>query len=149
MGNKAQRLLDGIYGSEQIKDIYRFCCQCLTDPDDELWLYGFSRGAYVVRAVAGLFHHLRALTFQDQKDFDASYDTAVGKLYAVVKAGTKAHAGELYKHFTSAVREPPRLRFIGVFDTVKALDDKMLHDISFIDSINHLRHAMRIVHTLI
>ena len=145
VGGKAPRLLDGIYGTgcrEQIKDIYRFCCQSLTGPDDELWLYGFSRGAYVVRAVAGLFHHLRALTFQDQKDFDASYDTAVGKLYAVVKAGTKAHAGELYKHFTSAVREPPRLRFIGVFDTVKALDDKMLHDISFTDSINHFRHAV-------
>ena len=40
-----------------------------------------------------------------------------------------------------AVRDPPIVRFVGLFDTVKALVDE-LHDISWHDSIHHLYHAI-------
>ncbi|KAL8974701.1 MAG: hypothetical protein Q9197_001070 [Variospora fuerteventurae] len=39
-------------------------------------------------------------------------------------------------------RKAPRIQFVGVFDTVKALDDGDLYDISFNDSIQHVRHAL-------
>ncbi|KAI4127533.1 MAG: hypothetical protein LQ341_006781, partial [Variospora aurantia] len=39
-------------------------------------------------------------------------------------------------------RKAPRIQFVGVFDTVKALDDGDFYDISFNDSIQHLRHAL-------
>ena len=42
----------------------------------------------------------------------------------------------------SKAKRPPRIQFIGVFDTVKALNDKNLHDISFNDSTQHFRHAL-------
>lgn len=38
--------------------------------------------------------------------------------------------------------EPPKIKFIGVFDTVKAVDDGRLHDISFHGTTQHLRHAL-------
>ena len=53
---------------KQIQDVYESCCQ-LTGSQDEVWLFGYSRGAYVVRAVAGLLHHLGALNTAGQPEF--------------------------------------------------------------------------------
>ncbi|KAL8881229.1 MAG: hypothetical protein Q9192_007845 [Flavoplaca navasiana] len=39
-------------------------------------------------------------------------------------------------------RPPPKIQFVGVFDTVKALDDADTHDISFNGSTQHFRHAL-------
>ena len=36
----------------------------------------------------------------------------------------------------------PAIRFVGVFDTVKAVNEDFLFDISLNDSIQHLRHAL-------
>lgn len=52
------RIQASVFGQghlKQIQDVYEKCCQ-LRDDKDEIWLFGFSRGAYVVRAVAGLLH---------------------------------------------------------------------------------------------
>lgn len=39
---------------------------------------------------------------------------------------------------------PPRIRFVGAFDTVKAIQDKNLFDMSLNASIEHFRHALAI-----
>jgi uncharacterized protein (DUF2235 family) len=36
----------------------------------------------------------------------------------------------------------PRIKFIGVFDTVKAVDDKRLYEIGQTDNTEHVRHAL-------
>jgi hypothetical protein len=46
------------------------------------------------------------------------------------------------RHFFDGTRNAPKIQFLGVFDTVKAVDDKSLYDISFNNSIQHLRHAL-------
>lgn len=46
-------------------------------PQNEIWLFGFSRGAYVVRAVASLLHHIRALTSAGNLDFDKDFKHAL------------------------------------------------------------------------
>lgn len=142
----AGRLNDGIKGTgchEQIKAVYQYCCQNLSGRgDDELWLYGFSRGAYVVRAVAGLIHHLRLLKFVSQREFDYNYDKAVNKLLIHIKNNDKDYRGRLWLYFSDEVQGPVKLQFVGVFDTVKAFDDKDLFDISWSDSIHHFRHAV-------
>jgi uncharacterized protein (DUF2235 family) len=44
------------YGLERdVRDAYAFLMQQF-DPDDNLYMFGFSRGAYTVRAVASLLH---------------------------------------------------------------------------------------------
>ncbi|KAL9580058.1 MAG: hypothetical protein Q9203_006458, partial [Teloschistes exilis] len=97
-----------------IRRIYQKCCTL--EQTDEVWFFGFSRGAYIVRAVAGLLDHLGALQTNEQ-DFD--------------------HA------FAKAVKQPrPRIQFVGVFDTVKALDDAHIYDISFNKSTQNFRHAL-------
>ena len=47
-------------------------------------------------------------------------------------------------HFfgSSQTRPPPRIQFVGVFDTVKFVDDADKYDISFNRSTQHFRHAL-------
>lgn len=43
---------------------------------------------------------------------------------------------------SSTTKPAPTIKFVGAFDTVKAVDDEFLHDLSFNGSIQHLRHAL-------
>ncbi|KAL8783816.1 MAG: hypothetical protein Q9213_004362 [Squamulea squamosa] len=119
---KAKAGASGKGYKEIIRRVYKKCCT-LNDTD-EVWLYGFSRGAYIVRAVAGLLHHIGALQ-SVEKDFDSVYPQAL-KRY--VRADNRSELG--------------LGQFVGVFDTVKALDDAETHDISFNRSTQHFRHAL-------
>ncbi|KAI0425236.1 hypothetical protein F5Y09DRAFT_335121 [Xylaria sp. FL1042] len=144
-----EKLYTGAFGLkclEQIKNVYRECSR-LTGPNDEVWLYGFSRGAYVVRAVAGLLHHLRALVSADivsdaSKTFNKDYKEAL-EVYEELQKGSKLKGeGNVHHYFDAKTRPAPTIKFVGAFDTVKAVDDKSLHDISFNESIQHMRAAL-------
>ncbi|KAG5759066.1 hypothetical protein H9Q72_012810 [Fusarium xylarioides] len=77
-----ERLFAGMLGTpciEQISNVYEYICKS-TGPEDEVWLYGFSRGAYVVRAVAGLLHYLRAIRSAGEACFKKDFDLAL-KVY--------------------------------------------------------------------
>ncbi|KAG9672069.1 glycoside hydrolase, partial [Aureobasidium melanogenum] len=37
--------------AEQIAEVYKYCCRHIVNPEDDLWFYGFSRGAYVLFAI--------------------------------------------------------------------------------------------------
>jgi len=55
------------HGYKNIKRrVYKKCCTL--EESDKIWLFGFSRGAFIVRAVAGLLHHIGALQ-SDEQDF--------------------------------------------------------------------------------
>lgn len=71
----------GVWGSgfeNIIRRVYEKCCKL--DANDEVWLYGFSRGAYIVRAVAGLLHWIWALQSAGSEDFEAEFSKAL-RLY--------------------------------------------------------------------
>jgi uncharacterized protein (DUF2235 family) len=139
-----ERVRVGVFGNEslkQIRDVYEKCCMLPGHPKDEVWLFGFSRGAYVVRAVAGLLHYLRALASAGTPQFGADYEQAL-KVYSSMKKNSRLGPGQIHEYFAANTREAPRIQFVGVFDTVKFVDDKGLYDISFNDSIQHLRHAL-------
>jgi len=65
----------GVWGTgfgDTIRELYQKCC--LLDEQDEVWLYGFSRGAYIVRAVAGLLHFVGCLkSASDTQTFTKEY----------------------------------------------------------------------------
>lgn len=81
---------------EQIKKVYRECC-LLNGKEDEVWLYGFSRGAYVVRAVTGLLHYIRALVSAEgpDKTFERDYEEAL-KVYRKMQKSDKLGTGQVY-----------------------------------------------------
>ncbi|GAA6614634.1 DUF2235 domain-containing protein [Scytonema sp. NUACC26] len=55
---EAEKILGGVFGwgiDTNIQDAYRFLCLNY-EPGDEVYLFGFSRGAYTVRSLAGLIY---------------------------------------------------------------------------------------------
>lgn len=79
-----QRNIAGAFGkgySKQVKDVYKRCCNL--GPNDEVWLYGFSRGAFVVRAVAGLLHNIRVIRATGEQ-FERDYKEAL-KFYPRIR----------------------------------------------------------------
>jgi len=111
-----QRLLGGAFGAglnRNIGDIYKFLADQYV-PGDEVYLFGFSRGAYTVRSVAGLIRNAGLLKrhylhlFKDgfrlyRRRDKASHPTAI-------------EATLFRKMYSYDVR----IRFIGVWDTVGA-----------------------------
>jgi uncharacterized protein (DUF2235 family) len=139
-----QRIQTGVFGSDCIKlirEIYRRCCILPRHPEDEVWFYGFSRGAYIVRAVAGLLHHLRALSSAGTDAFELDYEQTL-KVYKSMRKTSKLGPGQIHDFFSANTRAAPKIQFLGVFDTVKAMNDRSLYDISFNESIRHMRHAL-------
>ena len=53
---RGERLVGGMFGvglSRNVQDGYRFLVDCY-EPGDKLYFFGFSRGAYTARALAGM-----------------------------------------------------------------------------------------------
>ena len=72
------RVKAGVYGTgfkDVIRHLYEKCC--LLDSKDEVWLYGFSRGAYIARALAGLLHYIGSLTSAGTSQFETDYKRAL------------------------------------------------------------------------
>ena len=89
------KLNAGAWGTgfrELIRDVYGRCCEL--SEHDELWLYGFSRGAFVVRAVAGLLHYIRKLKATGTTAFHKHFETALNA-YASVQGEGRLGTGQV------------------------------------------------------
>lgn len=141
-GFDAKRLQASVSGSgfvKQIQDVYEMCCK-LTGGNDEIWLFGFSRGAFVVRAVAGLLNQYQALTNPGEETFGKEFKKLLKG------AGGLTSRSSLTLSPTSSIssastRNGPKVQFVGAFDTVKAVNDDSF-SIEFNKSIKHMRHAV-------
>lgn len=97
-----------------VRSLYRFLVHNYA-PGDEIYLFGFSRGAFTVRTLAGFINRVGLL----QKDDE--YYTA--DLYALYEAGVPKDSPE-WEHAFRNIKdrgEPPPIRFVGVWDTVGSL----------------------------
>ncbi|MGH7419403.1 MAG: DUF2235 domain-containing protein, partial [Candidatus Rokuibacteriota bacterium] len=100
--------------SKTITDAYRECVT-LFEPGDELFLFGFSRGAYTARSLAGLIRNAGLLKREHLGQLDAAYE-----MYRDRSDRTHPRspaAAEFRARFSHATR----IRFIGVWDTVGSL----------------------------
>lgn len=150
------RLRGGGFGygiSDNIKDAYRFIVSNY-EPGDEIFLFGFSRGAYTARSIAGLIHNMGILkreyfyqvndAYKNYKDRSADWHPDGPKTKGFRQAYTWGNE---------------TIRFVGVWDTVGALGapygivlgwiiDKLFntrfHDIKLSSSIESACHALAI-----
>ncbi|MDM9629069.1 DUF2235 domain-containing protein [Rhizobium sp. S152] len=114
-GLQIQRIVEGATGlgiDENIKSGYMFLAQNYL-PGDEIYLFGFSRGAFTARSLAGLIGSCGLLKRQTLADLDKAWryyrDKDVRSPEDFVRvASTEAH-----------VRVT--IQFMGVWDTVGAL----------------------------
>ncbi|KAF4478988.1 hypothetical protein CGGC5_v012775 [Colletotrichum fructicola Nara gc5] len=139
------RFNDGMTGKgceEQIQEVYasQYCCREIKSKDDEVWLFGFSRGAYVVRAVSVLLNNTTIREVLNVKD--TSMWKAI-KSFGVRRRRTGL-AGQEFRWRRENTRDPPKIRFLGLFDTVKMTFGKDTIDISDLSFTNEIRHALAI-----
>jgi uncharacterized protein (DUF2235 family) len=114
---KDDHLLGGAFGaglSQHILDAYRFLIDQY-HPGDQIFLFGFSRGAYTVRSLAGLIRNSGLLTRDHVDRVDAAYN-----LYRRRDDASKPTEVEA-QVFRKAFAYEVRITFIGVWDTVGAL----------------------------
>lgn len=124
------KVLGGAFGfglKRNVLELYKFLCRNYKSYDDgshdKIYLFGFSRGAYTVRIVAGLIARCGLYTKStDEADLDKktknNYDLfrkdfnhrGLSKLYGPVKDVKEIKKGTVY----------PDIEFIGVWDTVDA-----------------------------
>lgn len=111
------RRIGGLFGwglTRHIMHAYRFLLAHY-EPGDEIYLFGFSRGAYTVRSLAGLVRNSGIL----RRDSSAQLTDAY-RLYR--RRDDASHPEDIEARlFRKAYAYEPRIRFIGVWDTVGGL----------------------------
>jgi uncharacterized protein (DUF2235 family) len=111
------RLLGGAFGwgfKKKILDVYRFLMSTY-EPGDELYFFGFSRGAYTVRSTFGLIRNSGLLRPEFAHKLNDAYN-----LYRRRDDASHPNAVES-ELFRRSYSTEPRGKFIGVWDTVGAL----------------------------
>ncbi len=148
----ADRLLGGAFGFGLFHNViasYRFLAQNY-EPGDEIFIVGFSRGAYTARSVAGMVGRVGLLT---KLALVEERLPAAVHLYQRKDppGGAFGASVEEFKHDHC---HPAKVSFLGVFDTVGALGvpgfmrhAPRFHDIQLSSQVLRARHAMAIDET--
>ena len=111
------RIRGGMFGfglSRDIRDTYRFIVQNFS-PGDEIFFFGFSRGAYTARSTAGLIRNCGILRRAEADRVDQAYALYRSRNHRTRPRGIEAQL------FRRTYSQETRIRFIGVWDTVGAL----------------------------
>ncbi len=110
-----ERLPGGAFGvglSRNVREAYRFVVEHF-EPGDELFFLGFSRGAYTARSTVGLVRNCGVLRREHAGRLPAAY-----ALYRSRSVRPRDLEAQLFRRSYS---HEPRVRFLGVWDTVGAL----------------------------
>ncbi|KIJ11751.1 hypothetical protein PAXINDRAFT_118692 [Paxillus involutus ATCC 200175] len=108
---------------------------------DQIYLFGFSRGAYQVRILAGMIYHVGLIKIVTDKQIATAYE------HHMAVRSRKLHA----KDITSAFKrtfcwEDMKVHFVGVWDTVSSVgfvrEDVFLSSSSSAEHACHFRHAL-------
>ena len=97
---------------KNVEDAYRFLMQ-VYENGDRLFLFGFSRGAFTVRSLAGMLYCCGLL-----RPTATNLVEHASKLYHKKDRGDKA---EVARGFRATFARPCPVHFIGVWDTVESL----------------------------
>ena len=148
-GSPWDRIIGGITGaglSKNVADAYQFLVDNY-EPGDQVFLFGFSRGAYTVRSTVGLIRKCGLLRKDEAHRFQEAY-----RFYR----GDKHPDSEEAKAFRAKHSREITIRFLGVWDTVGALGIPLtglrsltarryqFHDVALSKIVEHACHAVAI-----
>ena len=158
-GKKTDRIVGGAFGKgidRNIKEAYRFLCLNY-DEGDEIYLYGFSRGAYTVRSLAGLIYCSGLPKRNNIRQIPQAY-----KLYRQRNSSGDISTPntEEARNFRRENGERVPIKFLGCWDTVGSLgipdqiswllidewvnEKYQFHDTVLSPIIQNARHAVAI-----
>ncbi|PIW61843.1 DUF2235 domain-containing protein [Shewanella sp. CG12_big_fil_rev_8_21_14_0_65_47_15] len=134
---------------KNIMDGYRYLVQNYS-PGDEIYLFGFSRGAYTVRCLCGLINNCGILKRPDARLIQQAFDHYKKSSAPFAPDGEKSLAFRAqYSH------ESREIKFVGVWDTVGAMgipisflglfeDKDEFYDTKIGRNVRIARHALAI-----
>lgn len=114
-GNEVDKLTGGVFGwgiDKNIQDAYRFLCLNYSE-GDEIYLFGFSRGAYTVRSLAGLIYCSGLLSRTNIRSAPEAYNVYRDR-------DITPHHPEAQK-FRLSYGERVPIKLLGCWDTVGSL----------------------------
>ncbi|MBV9832602.1 MAG: DUF2235 domain-containing protein, partial [Marmoricola sp.] len=149
---EADRLLGGAFGFGLFQHViacYRFLTQNY-EPGDEIFIIGFSRGAYTARSVAGMVARVGLLTKVALVEERLPEAVALYQRKDLPQGAFGASVDE-FKHDHC---HPAPVSFLGVFDTVGALGvpgfmrlAPRFHDVQLSGQVLRARHALAVDET--
>lgn len=115
-----ERFRGGIFGyglSRNVRACYRFLVETYK-PGDQLYFFGFSRGAYTARSVVGLIHNSGILLPEYRDRVDDAY-----RLYKSRRPNTRPDriTAKLFRRSYCYDEDDTPVHFVGVWDTVGAM----------------------------
>ena len=123
---KPLRILGGAFGwglGRNVRQLYKELVQAY-EPGDKIYLFGFSRGAFTVRTLAGLVCRMGILDSKEYWD-DERLDKAVFHCYQDYRSLKLAALERLlikpHKETLKYIETNPSIEFMGVWDTVDAV----------------------------
>ena len=122
---KFMKIMGGAFGwglTRNVLRLYKELVQCY-QPGDGIYLFGFSRGAFTVRTLAGFIAD-RGILKSEKYSEDSALDLAIAGLYEKYREKHLASLEKLfYKPYIKElnVYENVPIEFIGVWDTVDAV----------------------------
>lgn len=124
----------GLGIDHRILKCYRFLCLNYR-PGDSIYLFGFSRGAYTVRSLAGLIYNCGLLKSEHVRMITHAYSIyrKPNSDKEGAPSGSEAIAFREKYAITDRPDGRPRIKFMGLWDTVKALgipDTPLLRQLS-------------------
>ena len=158
-GSWFNRSVEGAFGiglQDQIKCAYEAIANVFV-PSDKLFLFGFSRGAYTARSLAGLIG-LCGIPNRENCNIKISVEQAL-KIYRTTKRIKRLEDAKNFiaeKSYTVNDQPIKKVHFIGVWDTVGALGVPCwpfrwfgrkryaFHDVSLGTHVKHAYHAVAI-----
>jgi len=124
-------LLGGAFGwglKRNVLDLYKFLCRNYSSDQDEIFAFGFSRGAFTIRVVIGLVVNQGLVSFSSEEELDQKIRAAY-RAYRTEKYRSnlqiEAPFRWLWHRLVPATHDrnerPVRqIRFLGLWDTVAA-----------------------------
>lgn len=132
-----------------IAEAYKFLVHTYR-PGDRIYLFGFSRGAFTARAVAGMINMYGLIHTEGLPLIETLVRTYFAPSGQKNQAGTKsreAFARDVIDNFS--LGRTPLVHFVGVWDTVEAIGSGLLGGIKITNSTEfarkrfaNVRHAM-------
>jgi uncharacterized protein (DUF2235 family) len=136
--NKYLRGIGGAFGfgfETNVKDLYEFLARNY-DTGDSIYIFGFSRGAATVRAFNGFMAHSGLI---DGRGIGNSHlKEKVEIAFNYYRRPTKRNEAKMKLERT---HELPKVKFIGVWDTVSAL--------GFPEQVDKVGFGLRVIHQVL
>ncbi|MFI4931561.1 MAG: T6SS phospholipase effector Tle1-like catalytic domain-containing protein, partial [Burkholderiales bacterium] len=99
---------------DNIAEGYRFLMHQWRSDQDEIWLFGFSRGAFTARSIAGLINRFGIL----QPQMASMVPTLLHLYFSDATPKGDAIGTQASRLFAMAPQRKPFVQFVGVWDTV-------------------------------